>query len=262
MIDRWRPGMSSVVAVATLAASLLSACTPGIDSCNGPLEGWGYDGLGQPLPILETVPAGLRVVTLGSSSTEGVGASDPTKTYPAQLQRVLDRRYPEAEIEVINHGVAQEVVASNLVRLNRDVLSLSPDLVIWQVGTNDAIYLRDFTTIMEQVQMGVTRIRESGAHLVFLSPQALPDEARDHPIRRMNEELRRLALANKVPFLDRHRLMSWWLGSGTLYRDEMLGGDAFHMTDRSYECLAIRIADLIPALSQGIVPRPHTRPGR
>jgi acyl-CoA thioesterase I len=231
-----------------VAALLASGCTQKLDSCGGPPEGWGYDGVGRPLPILSTVPPRLRIVALGSSSTEGVGASTPAGTYPAQLQRVLDIRYPEADIEVFNKGIAQEVVASNLVRLDRDVLSLSPDLVIWQVGTNDAIYLDDLTTVLEQVQSGIDRIRKSGAHLAILSPQSFADEMRDEQIRRMNDALRELALANEVPFLDRYWLMTWWLDSRTLFPDEVLGGDALHMSDRSYECLATRIADLIPAL--------------
>jgi acyl-CoA thioesterase-1 len=82
---------------------------------------------------------GLRIVTLGSSSTEGIGASAPAMAYPAQLQRILDIRFPDARFKVINRGIAQEVVAGNLVRLDRDVLSLSPDLVIWKVGTNGAM---------------------------------------------------------------------------------------------------------------------------
>ena len=240
---------------ALMLVLLLSACTAPLDSCQGPPRGWAYDGLGAPMPRLSTVPKGLRIVTLGSSSTEGVGASRPDLTYPAQLQRILDRRFPDDRIEVINRGVAQEVVASNLVRLDRDVLSLSPDLVIWQVGTNDAIYLRDFVSIMDQVNLGIGRIRKSGARVALLSPQVFFDPARDQPISEMNEDLRKLALARQVPFLDRHQLMSWWANSGALYPDEILGEDELHMTDRSYECLAIRIADIVPALARGAIVR-------
>jgi acyl-CoA thioesterase I len=245
----------SLSVAALIAMLLLSACAPRLDSCDGPPDGWAYDGSGAPLPLLRTVPPGVRIVTLGSSSTEGVGASTPANTYPAQLQRILDRRFSDAGVEVINRGVAQEVVASNLVRLDRDVFSLSPDLVIWQVGTNDAIYLDDLTTVLEQVQLGIDRIQQSGTRLALLSPQSFPDEARDQRIRTMNEILRKLALANDVPFLDRHRLMTWWLDSRTLFVDELLGADALHMTDRSYECLAIRVADLIPALIQDSLPQ-------
>jgi hypothetical protein len=45
----------------------------------------------------------------------------------------------------------------------------------------------------------------------------------------------------EIPFLDRHQLMTWWASSRTLYPDELLGEDALHMADRSYECLAIRL---------------------
>ncbi len=235
---------------AIVVALLAAGCGPRLDSCGGPPGGWGFDGSGQLLPVLETVPPALTIVALGSSSTEGIGASTPAYTYPAQLQRILDNRYPDADIKVFNKGVAQEIVASNLVRLDRDVLSLSPDLVIWQVGTNDAIYLDDLTTILEQVQTGIDRIKKSGTRLAILSPQSFPDEARDGRIRRMNDALRDMALANDVSFLDRHGLMTWWLDSRTLFPDELLGGDALHMSDRSYECLAIRIADLVPALAQ------------
>jgi lysophospholipase L1-like esterase len=207
--------------------------------------------------MLKTIPAGLRIVTLGSSSTEGVGATVPAKNYPFQLQRVLDRRYPDEHIEVINSGVAGEVVADNLLRLDRDVLSLTPDLVIWQLGTNDTIYVRDAVTVMEQVQVGITRIQNSGARLAFLSLQPVADEARGKPMIEMNNALRAIALKNNVPFLDRHYLMSWWISSGSLYEDEVVGADQLHMTNRSYECLGIRMADVIPGLAEGLVPRPR-----
>jgi len=56
--------------------------------------------------------------------------------------------------------------------------------------------------------------------------------------------------------------MSWWACSHTVYSDEFLGEDMLHMTDRSYECLAIRLADLIPALSRrdGSPPHPDEQP--
>src|SRR4051794_20570366 len=46
----------------------------------------------------------LRIVAVGSSSTEGAGASGPTKTYPAQLDAILEQRFPGTKIEVINKG--------------------------------------------------------------------------------------------------------------------------------------------------------------
>jgi hypothetical protein len=49
--------------------------------------------------------------------------------------------------------------------------------------------------------------------------------------------------------LDRYKLLEWWETSGTLYPDEIIGPDALHMTNLSYECFARRIADEMPALA-------------
>ena len=43
----------------------------------------------------------LTIVAVGSSSTEGVGASGPSKTYPAQLQQLLEARFDGVAITVL-----------------------------------------------------------------------------------------------------------------------------------------------------------------
>jgi hypothetical protein len=94
---------------------------------------------------------------------------------------------------------------------------------------------------MDQVRFGIARLGRGGARVALLSPQSFPDEARDRPIRTMNDALHAVAREAEIPFLDRHQLMTWWASSRTLYPDELLGEDALHMADRSYECLAIRL---------------------
>jgi len=46
----------------------------------------------------------LVIVAIGSSSTQGVGASDQTHTYPALLAQELQRRWPRLSITVVNKG--------------------------------------------------------------------------------------------------------------------------------------------------------------
>ena len=70
----------------------------------------------------------LRIVAVGSSSTQGTGASSPSKAYPAQLDAILEQRFPGAKIEVINKGIGGETAAGTVARLDRDVLSFRPIL--------------------------------------------------------------------------------------------------------------------------------------
>ena len=132
-------------------------------------------------------------------------------------------------------------------RLNRDVLALEPDLLLWQVGTNDAIYLGNATAVMVQVRRGIRRIRDAGAGLVLVSGQPLPNKALNGPLLEIRNALLEVAREERVPVLDRYKLLEWWETSGTLYPDEIIGPDALHMTDLSYECFARRIADEMPA---------------
>jgi len=46
----------------------------------------------------------LRVLCLGDSATFGTGSNDD-ETYPAQLKKILKRRHPGRNVEVINAGI-------------------------------------------------------------------------------------------------------------------------------------------------------------
>lgn len=194
----------------------------------------------------------LRIVALGSSSTAGVGATAPDRTYPAQLERLLRHRFAAERVEVVNRGKGGETVAANLARIEQDVLPLRPDLVIWQVGTNDALMGVPLPTIRAGLQEGITRLRATGADVVLLDPQPLSTAVQEAAIERVEALLVDVANATKTVLLPRHRLMDYWVESGQFTPAGLLGPDGLHMTDASYRCLAERIADLFP------VPSPST----
>jgi lysophospholipase L1-like esterase len=77
----------------------------------------------------EPISAGDVIICFGDSLTYGTGAS-PGMDYPSRLGRKLGR-------EVINAGVPGDTTASALNRLERDVLSASPGLVLITLGGND-----------------------------------------------------------------------------------------------------------------------------
>lgn len=70
------------------------------------------------------------IVALGSSSTQGVMASDPAHTYPAALQAALNRAMPAAHFAVLNRGIGGQDAPEELKRLDADVIAVHPQLVI------------------------------------------------------------------------------------------------------------------------------------
>src|SRR5689334_12463495 len=75
----------------------------------------------------------VTIVAFGSSSTVGYGATSPIFSYPYRLADQLRRKFPQADITVLNRGVGGEDAVQMMARLQPAVLDAKPDLVIWQV---------------------------------------------------------------------------------------------------------------------------------
>lgn len=239
-----------VALTAWLVAFYLAPVAAGASPCAAPSSVWGN------FPPLAHVAAELRrdhhltIVALGSSSTLGVGASSQATSYPAQLERLLEQRFPGSAVDVVNRGIGGDTVAANLARFDRDVLPLRSDLVIWQVGTNDALIGVPSPTLRRQVLEGVARLRGSGAEVVLMDPQPLPQADREREVQRVRDVLADISHTTGIPLLPRHELMRHWQATGQFKKGSLLGPDGLHMTDTSYRCLAERIADLFPANSE------------
>ena len=101
-----------------------------------PFNPQGFRGL----PI-ETArqPGGFRIIALGDSNTFGWDV-DEGANWPAQLQRLFDASHPGGT-EVINGGVWGYTLFQGLGRF-KEVIPLSPDLVLISFGGNDGHQVR------------------------------------------------------------------------------------------------------------------------
>ena len=99
--------------------------------------------LGAPLPrtaarLKSSEP--LKIVAIGSSSTVGLWVHASAATYPEVMRRELLRLRSNATVSVVNSGRVGDTIPSNIARFERDVLAHRPDLVVWQLGTNDVVW--------------------------------------------------------------------------------------------------------------------------
>jgi acyl-CoA thioesterase-1 len=79
----------------------------------------------------------ITLVCLGDSLTAGRGATTPgeddkSKSYPAYLEKKVNAR-------VVNAGVSSDTTAKGLARVDSNVLSHNPEIVIILLGANDFI---------------------------------------------------------------------------------------------------------------------------
>ena len=183
----------------------------------------------------------LRVLAIGSSSTAGSGASDITRAYPHRLSELLSDRYPSIKVEVVNAGVGSENAIDASARL-RDILAAhSFDLIIWQLGTNDALQSIDPGEFGEHVRSGAGAAQARGIPLFLMDSQWYKTMRDPLRYRLFVTVIGDIAAELDLLYLHRYDMMRAWDQDDPPGYDSYLSRDGFHMSDRGYDCLAREI---------------------
>ena len=186
--------------------------------------------------------APLKIVAFGSSSTQGIGASSPQMSYPAQLQVDLGRMLPGQSIEVINRGVGGEDADDMMKRLDADAIAPKPDLVILQTGSNDPIRGVPLDRFVENTRKALLDIRARGIDTMLLEPQWCPTLERTPGAGAYRDAVRAIGAELGVPVIKRSSLMQSWLREQRITMSELLSEDGLHMRDGGYTLLAEAVA--------------------
>lgn len=258
--------LSRLLAASVLAAGVLVTPAQAGDSqqhqhdCAAPAE---LVRLNEPLyRIAARVSRGekITIVALGSSSTAGVGATTEKMTYPARLEAKLRVLFPNVLINVINRGISGEDALEMLHRLDAELKTDRPDLVLWQVGTNALLRANGVDGEAPLIRDGIRRIQASGADTVIVDPQYAPKVLVDADAKPMVRMLAKIAQESGIPVFKRFAIMEYWHETRDISFNEFLSSDLFHMNDWSYGCIAENIASAL-ALSM-TAPAPAVADGQ
>lgn len=121
----------------------------------------------------ETKPC--RVVFFGDSITQAAVGPDG---YITQLQAALDARQTGRKFELVGAGISGHKVPDLQARLERDVLSKQPDLVVIYIGINDVWHSQSGKgTPSDKYRAGleelVTKINAAGARVILCTPSVI-----------------------------------------------------------------------------------------
>ncbi len=144
-----------------------------------------------------------------------------------------------------NSGIGGELAAKTLQRLRSALKTGWARLVIWQVGTNDAIVGVDEALFRATVESGVAAARAAGVPLVLVGPQLTlisPDLSR---YERFVAIIDQIGAADHVPVLNRYAMMKRWGMNNAKALGSLLSHDGLHMNDLGYQCLAHSLAEAI-----------------
>ena len=113
----------------------------------------------------------VKVLAIGSSSTVGVGASSPIATYIARLETTLEGSLRGMEVDVVGRGMSGEVAQGAADRMRHEVEETRPDLVVWQVGTNDALRHVSIDRFKGCLKTTLAWLKENKIDVVLVDPQ-------------------------------------------------------------------------------------------
>lgn len=183
----------------------------------------------------------LTVLAIGSSSIEGAGASRRELSFVPLLEAGLRRRLPGVEVTVINKGVGGETAKDTADRLERETAAARPDLVLWQLGTNDILRDRPMDDIFADFRRGEAVLDRAGVDVALIDPQRLPETTQNPNFRGRNPALAEMSRlidleAGRVGYAVARRFgpMAAWSGLD----HGGVGPDDLHLNDQGYACWA------------------------
>jgi acyl-CoA thioesterase-1 len=142
-----------------MVITLLGACNPGDPTADLPTS----------MAMTPTSQARLTILALGDSLTEGFGVNED-ENYPSQLENKL--REDGFDVRVINGGISGETSSATLSRLDW-MLKTNPDIVIVEIGGNDALRGIDLNLTRKNIDEIVGKFTESGAVVVVAGLQII-----------------------------------------------------------------------------------------
>lgn len=192
----------------------------------------------------------VRILAIGSSGGRRHGG------YTRQIERILRQAVKGANVEIFNRGVSGELAENAAMRIKNEVAMDSPDLVIWQVGTNDALAFVPLEELTETVQSTIRWLKEHNVDVVLAGLQYVERVAQDDHYYRVRELLREIATKEHVMIIRRYEAMQFI--AATQQAGGGFGPDEFERTEAGYNCLAQYLASAITlgAFGKGMSGRP------
>lgn len=190
----------------------------------------------------------VTIVAFGSSTTVGYGTSSPAYTYPNRLADQLRRKFPTADISIINRGMGGQDAPEMMKRFDAAVLAADPDLVIWQLGTNTVVKgnASDVAATAALVEDGIARLQARGIDVVLIDPQYVPAVAsKTENASNMVKLIGEVAKLKNVALFPRFEVMRQWHEDEKMPFDKFVIGDGLHMNDWGYACFAQLLGDTI-----------------
>lgn len=197
--------------------------------------------ISSPLPnVAATLKHGrtLRILTIGAAPGR-VGAHGE---YSDLIESILENALKNVDVIMIDRGVSGELAADAAKRMKNEVALQAPDLVLWQVGTNDALAYVPADQFAATIKDQVEWLKAHKVDLVLVGLQFAPEMLRDAHYKLIRDTLRQVATREKViviRFYEAMEILNKAAETGQPVSEQ------FERSEAGYDCLAQYVAHAI-----------------
>ena len=175
----------------------------------------------------------VKIAILGDSLAAGYGVK-PEQAFPARLQAGLQRR--ALNVMILNHGVSGDTTAGGVERVDW-MLADKPDIVLVELGANDALRGSDPASAERNLDAIITKLKDAGV-TVWLAGMLAPRNYGPEYAAQFDGLYKRLAEKHGVPlypfFLD-----------GVAQDPALNQADGIHPNPRGVDIMVERILPFI-----------------
>lgn len=193
-----------------------------------------------PLPHLaETLQQRLtiRVLAVGNWVNAGMFAQH---RFTDELEEILERSVKGLDLVFTHRGVSGERAAVTAERIKQEIGLLDPDIVLWQVGSNDGLTRVPAAEFEATLSTTVEWLKEHKKDVVLVGLQYSAALSRNEHYRAIKDAITRVATKHNILLVRRYEAVQF---IATASREQAkLANDEFMMTEFGYKCMAEHIA--------------------
>lgn len=181
----------------------------------------------------------LKILAIGAPA---VGAAD-SEDEKQPLEETLERGVKGLRAEVINRGVSGELARDASWRLKNEVGLNTPDLVLWQVGTSDALARVPVDEFAMTLRDTLRWLKERNVDAILVGAKYSRVLRRDDAYQAVRTAVFRVANEENVMRISQYRAMEAmeeaWTTSGPV--------DSYQLSEEIYPCVAEYAAQAVIA---------------
>lgn len=196
-----------------------------------------------PLPNIErALRERQRIVILAVGSSPVSRRESASGGYYNLVESLLEKTFKGLDVTVIHRGVPGELVRDAGERIKMEVALNKPDLVLWQVGTADALARNPADTFEESLAETLVWLRGHGVDVALVGLHYIKALTKDEHYQAIRASLKRVTAAHGVMRISRYEAAETLTRMRTEQGTPLTGT---RLTEAAYECSAEYLARAI-----------------